>query len=132
MVTTKNSPLWKTNPKQQAKYLALKYWARLYAPAVIMGVYSSDELEPEAKAPTEKVEKVINPTESNSDSEKPDEISLPDYTQEQFNQNSNKWANAIDAGKATPESIVSMISSKYTLSGDLTNQILELTTEKAA
>ncbi|MEC4724291.1 recombinase RecT [Shewanella sp. D64] len=44
-VTTKNSPLWMTAPKQQAAYLAVKYWARLYAPAVILGVYSSDELQ---------------------------------------------------------------------------------------
>jgi hypothetical protein len=45
VVTTKNSPLWKTAPKQQASYLALKYWARLYTPAVIMGVYTSDEIQ---------------------------------------------------------------------------------------
>ena len=43
-VGVKNSPLWKTNPKQQSSYLALKYWARLYAPAVILGVYSCDEI----------------------------------------------------------------------------------------
>ena len=28
-VTTRNSPLWKTAPKQQLAYLAVKYWARL-------------------------------------------------------------------------------------------------------
>jgi len=44
-VTTKNSPLWKTNPKQQAAYLAVKYWARMYCPGAILGVYSVDELE---------------------------------------------------------------------------------------
>lgn len=44
-ITTKNSPLWKTNPKQQASYLAVKYWARLYTPDVILGVYSTDEFE---------------------------------------------------------------------------------------
>jgi hypothetical protein len=44
-VTTKNSPLWKTAPKQQAAYLAVKYWARLYCPDVILGVYTPDELE---------------------------------------------------------------------------------------
>lgn len=44
-VTTKNSPLWKTAEKQQAGYLALKYWARLYCPAVMLGVYTSDELQ---------------------------------------------------------------------------------------
>ncbi|WP_051299346.1 RecT family recombinase [Marinobacterium litorale] len=43
-ITTKNSPLWKTNPKQQAAYLAVKYWARLYCPDVILGVYTADEL----------------------------------------------------------------------------------------
>lgn len=44
-VTTKNSPLWKTAPKQQAGYLAIKYWSRLYSPAQILGVYTPDELE---------------------------------------------------------------------------------------
>ena len=43
-VTVKNSPLWKTAPKQQASYLAVKYWARLYAPGAILGVSTSDEL----------------------------------------------------------------------------------------
>lgn len=44
-VTTKNSPLWKTNPKQQLAYLQVKNWARLYCPGAILGVYSADELE---------------------------------------------------------------------------------------
>lgn len=43
-VTTKNSPLWKTNPKQQLGYLQVKNWARLYAPGAILGVYTADEL----------------------------------------------------------------------------------------
>ena len=55
-VTAKNSPLWKTNPKQQASYLAVKYWARLYAPAVILGVYSTDEINQPQPS-----ERVINP-----------------------------------------------------------------------
>lgn len=45
IVTTKNSPLWKTNPKQQSAYLAVKQWSRLYTPDVILGVYTKDELE---------------------------------------------------------------------------------------
>lgn len=44
-VTTKNSPLWKTNVKQQMGYLQVKNWARLYSPASIMGVYTTDEIE---------------------------------------------------------------------------------------
>lgn len=44
-VTIKNSPLWKTNPKQQLGYLQVKNWARLYKPGAILGVYTADELE---------------------------------------------------------------------------------------
>ena len=53
-ITTRNSPLWKTAPKQQIAYLAVKYWARLYCPEVILGVYSPDEVEP-------RTEREINP-----------------------------------------------------------------------
>ena len=44
-VTTKNSPLWKTNPKQQMGYLQVKNWARTYAPGAILGVYTPDEFD---------------------------------------------------------------------------------------
>lgn len=42
---TRNSTLWADDPKQQIAYLAQKRWTRLYAPGVIMGVYTADELE---------------------------------------------------------------------------------------
>lgn len=44
-ITTKNSPLWKTNPGQQMGYLQVKNWARQYTPGAILGVYTNDELE---------------------------------------------------------------------------------------
>ena len=53
-VITRNSPLWISNPKQQIAYLALKYWARLYCPAVVLGVYTPDEVE-------QRTDKEINP-----------------------------------------------------------------------
>lgn len=59
-VTIRNSPLWKIMPKQQIAYLAVKYWARLYCPEVILGVYSTDELE-EAR----KTVKDITPPDAN-------------------------------------------------------------------
>ncbi len=55
-VITRNSPLWISNPKQQIAYLALKYWARLYCPAVVLGVYTPDEVE-------QRTEKEINPAQ---------------------------------------------------------------------
>lgn len=42
---TRNSTLWADDPRQQLAYLAQKRWARLYAPGVILGVYSPDEAE---------------------------------------------------------------------------------------
>ena len=42
--SVRNSPLWKSDPKQQLAYLAVKRWSRLYCPDVIMGVYTPDEL----------------------------------------------------------------------------------------
>lgn len=42
---TRNSTLWTEDPKQQLAYLAQKRWARLYAPDVILGVYTPDEIE---------------------------------------------------------------------------------------
>lgn len=40
----RNSTQWADDPKQQLAYLAQKKWARLYAPDVIMGVYTKDEI----------------------------------------------------------------------------------------
>ncbi|EAB9447421.1 enterohemolysin [Salmonella enterica subsp. diarizonae] len=56
---TRNSTLWADDPRQQLAYLAVKRWARLYCPDVILGVYTPDELE-------EREEKVINPVSSDS------------------------------------------------------------------
>lgn len=53
-VKIQNSPLWKTNPKQQLGYLQVKNWGRAYAPGAILGVYTPDELQ-------EMPEREINP-----------------------------------------------------------------------
>lgn len=67
-VTTKNSPLWKTNPKQQIAYLQVKNWGRLYAPGALLGVYTVDELD---YAPAEPQIKDITPPQSSVDKLKP-------------------------------------------------------------
>jgi hypothetical protein len=43
-ITVRNSPLWQTNPRLQLAYHATRSWARLYAPEILLGVYSPDEL----------------------------------------------------------------------------------------
>lgn len=42
-ITTKNSPLWKSDPRQQLGYFAARSWARRHCPEVILGVYDRDE-----------------------------------------------------------------------------------------
>lgn len=110
----RNSTLWASDPKQQLAYLGVKRWARLYAPDVILGVYTSDEFEDQE----DRTEKAVNPAPAKQEGK-----TLPVYTQEQFNDNANTWANAISAGKATPEKIIAMVSSKYDLPTKIREQI---------
>ena len=51
-ITVKNSPLWKSDPEQQLAYYTTRAWARLYAPDVIMGIYTPDELRDVTPAET--------------------------------------------------------------------------------
>jgi hypothetical protein len=44
-ITTKNSPLWKSDPQQQLGYFSARSWARRHCPEVILGVYDRDEAE---------------------------------------------------------------------------------------
>lgn len=50
-ITTKNSPLWKTDQDQQLGYYSIRAWARRYCPEIIMGVYTPEEMQ-EAQAVT--------------------------------------------------------------------------------
>lgn len=51
-----HSTLWASDPRQQLAYLAVKRWARLYCPDVILGVYTADEIDER--------ERVINPAQT--------------------------------------------------------------------
>lgn len=44
-ITPKNSPLWKTDPRQQLGYFSSRSWARRYTPEVLLGVYDREEVE---------------------------------------------------------------------------------------
>lgn len=103
-VTTRNSPLWKTNPKQQLGYLQVKNWARLYAPGAILGVYSVDELETIQKERDMGQAEVIPPA------------APAFYPDEQFAANLPKWSDLIKSGKKTAAQIIAIIQSKAPLS----------------
>lgn len=100
---TRNSTLWTDDPKQQLAYLAIKRWARLYCPDVILGVYTPDELQ-------EIEEREINPPS-------PAPAAAPTfYPDDAFEKNFAKWESAIKTGKSTHEQWISTLESKYPLS----------------
>ena len=101
----RNSTLWADDPKQQLAYLAQKKWARLYAPDVILGVYTPDEL-------VEPGEKFMGMAEDLTPTTAPQ----PAYTPEQFAQLLPSWRAAIAAGKATADGVIGKIKTKGAIS----------------
>ncbi|ECC5530942.1 recombinase RecT [Salmonella enterica] len=77
----RNSTLWASDPRQQLAYLAVKRWARLYCPDVILGVYTADEIE-------EREEKIINPVQSTQN------ITMQDITADNPQTTSTQIADA--------------------------------------
>ncbi len=119
-VTTRNSPLWKTNPKQQMGYLQVKNWVRSYCPGALLGIYSTDELEsiPGALTPDQAIHALVKTP------------GLPDYSAADFTKNLPAWARAVESGKKTPGDLLAMLSTKAVFSEEQKAAILSL--KKAA
>ena len=66
-ITTRNSPLWKTDPQQQLAYYTTRAWARLYCPDVLMGVYTPEEVREGTWGP----DAAVDVTPGRSDPAKP-------------------------------------------------------------
>lgn len=121
-VTTKNSPLWKTNVRQQMSYLQAKNWSRIYCPGAILGVYSVDELE---DAPAMPRHQGADPAtgEVPPPAAKPP---LPPYSDADFEKNLPAWTKAVADGKKTAPDLLAMLSTKATFSEQQKAQILSL------
>lgn len=100
------STMWATDPKQQLSYLAIRKWARLHAPDVILGVYADDEMD---VTPI----KIINP----EDTPKPDagEAQQVMYPQADYEKNFDSWRNLITVKGKSPEAIIKQAESKGAL-----------------
>jgi hypothetical protein len=105
-ITTKNSPLWKTNPRQQLGYLQVKNWARAYAPGAILGVYTPDELEDIDNPPPARI--------------KPDPKKdlLPEYPDDRFKASLKNARASIESGSKSPEDIITTLEAKWTVSAE--------------
>lgn len=113
--TVRNSPLWKSDPKQQLAYLAQKKWARLYAPDVILGVYSVDEFDDVPKMKDLSPDGNIKPAEPTN------------YPADLFAKNFETWKTYIQNGKKTADEIIKMVETKGKLTDQQRNKILSVT-----
>ena len=115
-VATKNSPLWKVNPKQQMGYLQVKNWARAYCPGALLGIYSTDELEamPDAMPPAAAVESLAKLP------------SLPAYPAADFGKNLPKWRDLVESGRKTAADLLAMLSTKATFTEQQRAAVLAL------
>lgn len=109
--SVRNSPLWATDPRQQLAYLAVKRWSRLYAPDVILGVYTPDELEQDYREPFD-----ITPPASSGAAGAQD--LLPECSDEQFKAETPKWRQIILQKKKTPEQLIAQLSTRATFTED--------------
>lgn len=106
----KNSP-WLTDPEPMYKKSAVRGLAP-YMPY----------REAMAQAMTVAVE-----AEQAQDEEQPEPPpALPEYTDVQMAENLPNWQAAINSGRTTPERIIALVSSKYTLTGDQETHILNM------
>ncbi len=112
----RNSTLWASDPKQQLAYLAVKRWARLYAPDVILGVYSADELD-------DLPEKELNPRASGAAERVPE---LEPYPQDKFKEFLPKWTKMIHSGQRSAQEVIDMVSAKYQLSNGQIDTLLAI------
>lgn len=122
-VTTKNSPLWKTNAKQQIGYLQVKNWARMYKPGAILGVYTADELADHT--PTEKH---MGPAEVVAPPAAPPKF----YDPTEFDKNFPVWSKAIAAGKKTASEVIKTVETKALLTEEQKAKVLSVKKAPAA
>ena len=105
--SVRNSPLWATDPKQQLAYLAVKRWTRLYSPDVILGVYTPDELDEVNREMRDITPQATAATQNVIDS-------LPECTDELFQQKTPEWRQTILSKKKTPTQLIAMLSTRAT------------------
>ena len=109
----RSTDTWKNWPSRMLRHKATIQAGR-YAFG-ISGIIDPDEAERFKDAGV--VEKEVNPAP------KQEQKQLPEYTQEQFDENANKMANAISAGRKTPEDFIQMIKTQFTLPDEIKEQI---------
>jgi len=108
---------WGSHPKRMLRHKAMIQCARLAFG--FGGIYDQDEAE--------RISEIeINQIPQRSATEPKQIEALPAYPEAEFSKNLTAWGEAIAAGKAKPEQIVSRSATRYTLSPEQTAAIYNL------
>ncbi len=112
----RNSTLWTEDPKQQLAYLAQKRWARLYAPDVILGVYTPDEIAEHKEIFMGMAEVVTKEADA----------PLPAYDDAKFSHNlKGSWQKRVNEG-GNVNDLLTMLKSRNSLTAEQEAAILSL------
>lgn len=115
-----NSPAWKSHPRRMLRHKAMIQSARLAFG--FAGIYDQDEAERIIEVKKGEID--ITPTTQAIEAKQ-----LPLYPDDKFESNKSAWEAAINTGKHTPDSVISMISTKHSLSEEQKEMIRSLGVE---
>lgn len=119
MITTKNSPLWKVNPKQQLGYLQVKNWARAFVPGALLGIYTTDELEDFRG-------EFDGPVTNNITQAAAMAPTLPAYAEDAFATHLPAWTKLVADGRKSASDLLATLSTRATFSEEQKAKILSL------
>lgn len=102
------STQWATNPKQQISYVAVRLWARMFKPGVILGVYTDDEFENMAGEKHMGPADVVEPPP-------PPPPPITEWPDDLFADRLPEWHKAIATKRATADNIIAKAQTKYPL-----------------
>lgn len=114
---------WKSHPRRMLRHKAMIQAARLAFG--FGGIFDQDE----AERIIERDMGIIDGSTGEIIQKKTEPKTLPAYTDAQMNDNIYAWQAAINSGKTTPQRILAMVGSKFTLSLEQAERIRNITKE---
>jgi len=123
------STQWATDPQQQITYVVIKKLIRRYAPGVILGVYTDDELQSapmERDITPESTQEVVEALIESEPDTTPQATEKPTYPNDKFKiALESKWKKSVNEGK-DPKDLIKMLTSKYDLTQEQKDDIMDL------
>ena len=112
----KNGSKWQTMPEVMLRYRTASFFGKLYAPELLMGLQSAEELHDVYDGEENEVRRQSVPRSTGVIAESSGEVrELTAYSDEQFARNLPKWRAAIESGKATADDVIAKAGTKGTL-----------------